>query len=1530
MPTYLDFDTTKKFRDILLNKNLKVQNGPQTFTANSYDVSTLNVYENRNLGDVDDNRSNNLLIHQNTNIYKPLQYVIEENLNVLARRANLDYYPYFQTNQDHTLIGILTTDKFDNESELFKFSANNIKNERNGPIQARIAQNLYTSTLGKVRLLDALDGNLSTLSNIVTGKEPLIELNNKITVSNNIFGQTLDLILTIGGVQLPWTEIPGDYLTNPKNPLNNNSSIIDSIGNLLGFKNTKSVIKPSELFIEYMGSGQKTRLFENLSYSKYSPNYNTFTSIFNSSISLGKPYIGDDDTNDVKRAMTDGNDRIVRGNFYLSLLFDKTQAELFQTDRNIGEGGSVAGKLTWFTKKSKNRIVNSNIENTFSTNYQFKTGSILETTQQILDSLPSDTTRYSHVANAIDQTSKVFVDGEIAMSKGSGVRNVSGSTLFNGGNEYCRVWTKDKAYMKYSDTMKRTGLIRKFNSSVMSTPWNLNIAPMSNGKQTFDGSTNIEKYGNGFRAKKYMFSIENLAWKTSNKPEFTYNDLPYCERGPNGGRIMWFPPYGIKISEQNGTSWEENTFIGRPEPIFTYQKTNRTANLSFKIIVDHPSILNLLTKNQFKNMSETESDNYINAFFAGCEELDFYDLIKKYSSLDKTDVEMIKTYLNSGKDTETIKRYKSRIVPETDPVPASNTSNNIEKTHILYFNNDVPGNNPNLTSELTYSQTFDTYKGTGKRLYLSDLNKGLNIITGKPWNNTGYTHDYKILTASGVTSKPDVPTLTKMVERTNNSIEKLFTEATKNYNEYSVNVNTLKDTIIKNKVKSVRLMFVSSASAVADDNYNLKLSYRRSHSLISDFFTKLSIDGDITNAINKVVWELPKNEQLKKGTSVVEFESNPIKIPFTDLGFKVDGDIEIKIVLNAGEAYKNEKPTDGLIGEENKIVDCTDATLPITSPELKKTIPASFRCRQTTIFITYDVVDKIDAKNGTNKIVVDELVEQKTQKPNIDILKKIVMKVLGECYYFKKLEEDSPIQFSSLTEQLKYFHPAFHSMTPEGLNSRLTFLNQCMRPGDTIPIKGITDVNDLNSRNTTFGPPPIIVFRFGDFYNTKAIIRDYNIEYDESIWDLNPEGIGVQPMLATVTLQLTLIGGQGMEGPVNELQNALSSNFYANTEVYDYRSTATEDRTKFNKEILEEILEYKKSETEQVYSDLPNSNKIINGQYIGQIDNTGYKIDYTTLVLRLYDVLPSYIDNYQSYYNLINNRYGNKISTLMLSSIYRDVSNYVVKTDGSDITIELFGNYPTTKDKTYYVDNFKKVMKNSIETYDLTRLLKMNINENLINKSNEVLRNYLLVNLDIIIDDFLVSKSQNLEKNRNDLIKILDSLNYIISTTCDGQINGDTNNKFELAGFDKIKFYEAYSPVFEFLNKSNEKFELSFDNTYDFNNQNMSDTVLLEFISIFLIKDDVDKIITDYIKQGGVFKNSIENIRTCFNNFIKTPVTVNVNIDNFPIHTKDLSIIYNGADTGQISVEDLEILNKVLSTGKINGYDYNKNLNYFR
>jgi hypothetical protein len=105
-----------------------------------------------------------------------------------------------------------------------------------------------------------------------------------------------------------------------------------------------------------------------------------------------------------------------------------------------------------------------------------------------------------------------------------------------------------------------------------------------------------------------MFSIENLAWRSSSL-QF---ELPACEKGPNGGRVMWFPPYDLTYSETSSVDFGGTTFIGRPEPIYTYKSTSRTGQISFKIIVDYPSVLDVIAKKVLENESEKHIKDYGN------------------------------------------------------------------------------------------------------------------------------------------------------------------------------------------------------------------------------------------------------------------------------------------------------------------------------------------------------------------------------------------------------------------------------------------------------------------------------------------------------------------------------------------------------------------------------------------------------------------------------------------------------------------------------------------------------------------------------------------------------------------------------------------------------------------------------------------------------------------------------------------------------------------------------------------------------
>lgn len=118
----------------------------------------------------------------------------------------------------------------------------------------------------------------------------------------------------------------------------------------------------------------------------------------------------------------------------------------------------------------------------------------------------------------------------------------------------------------------------------------------------------------------------------------------------------------------------------------------------------------------------------------------------------------------------------------------------------------------------------------------------------------------------------------------------------------------------------------------------------------------------------------------------------------------------------------------------------------------------------------------------------------------------------------------------------------FMSYTPEDLYKRLTFLHQCTRQGRS------QLTNDNNISNAVFGKPPVIVFKLGDMYNTKAMITSLNLSFENELpWDLNPEGFGVQKMGCKVTMNLNLIGASTIERPKSHILNGESRRFYANS-----------------------------------------------------------------------------------------------------------------------------------------------------------------------------------------------------------------------------------------------------------------------------------------------------------------------------------------------------------------------------------------------
>ena len=52
------------------------------------------------------------------------------------------------------------------------------------------------------------------------------------------------------------------------------------------------------------------------------------------------------------------------------------------------------------------------------------------------------------------------------------------------------------------------------------------------------------------------------------------------------GNTMYFPPYIVSFQNSDSANWNSNTFLGRPEPVYTYNNSTREGSLTFFVLTD--------------------------------------------------------------------------------------------------------------------------------------------------------------------------------------------------------------------------------------------------------------------------------------------------------------------------------------------------------------------------------------------------------------------------------------------------------------------------------------------------------------------------------------------------------------------------------------------------------------------------------------------------------------------------------------------------------------------------------------------------------------------------------------------------------------------------------------------------------------------------------------------------------------------------------------------------------------------------------
>ena len=689
-------------------------------------------------------------------------------------------------------------------------------------------------------------------------------------------------------------------------------------------------------------------------------------------------------------------------------------------------------------------------------------------------------------------------------------------------NPYSRVWTNRSEYSKYKN------LIRPFVDKTMDDVQKMNYNfralsgnSISNGGLYLKENTVLNESGyvniapskvGNVDIKKCMFSIENLAWKDVIKKE---EYLTSEQIGPNGGRIMWFPPYDLDFQETTNIDWESNSFIGRGEKVYTYKDTDRSGTLSFMLLIDHPAVIN--------GINESVEDIDVLRFFAGEQLLD----IEKTEGIQiennqQRNLNDDKKQGISEENTESIRFYvyfpnnysgNQQYISENDWYQKGYSDK--DWYYYLLLGNGIDVNLKDKNTWVGYEMS-DSGLGESKKQIGTYLKKdgceaqwNINEINGDGKYN--YRPDFDL---NQTLSNPDNYIDNQSSHLNSKIIENEYVKNNANYSFSEIMVALLKI----NDTKDI------SIDELEEHVIKLGASKNRIDELVNIFnsdptYLKMDITGLATNQNNKITKGCPRSN----ADLLAERRGSAVKYMLKNLLFK-NNDIQDIIYLDIDDKQ-------------------------LKQPKEINTSESKFR-RGVYVEIKYNSPKISNLNDGG--IITKEVVKEQSEKVKVRVdnsISNTSIRYENEAEYFAKLGREDSFIFKRIKDKFKYFTPAFHSISPEGFNARLTFLQQCTRQGKTVEAKTAT--------NLSFGRMPVCVLRIGDFINTKIIIKNLSINYNNSggvQWDLNPEGIGVQPMFAKITMGITIIGGQSLDGPINRLQNAVTFDYYANTGVYDNRA----------------------------------------------------------------------------------------------------------------------------------------------------------------------------------------------------------------------------------------------------------------------------------------------------------------------------------------------------------------------------------------
>ena len=120
---------------------------------------------------------------------------------------------------------------------------------------------------------------------------------------------------------------------------------------------------------------------------------------------------------------------------------------------------------------------------------------------------------------------------------------------------------------------------------------------------------------------EFVVGIKDSTTPRLSYQRYTYNN-PYSSQGVYqqkldfaftnyaNGITMYFPPYIKGYRHDASANWNSHEFLGRPEPVYTYNNGNRTGSISFVVLTDYAETFNYGSIDENGNIATPYTTNY--------------------------------------------------------------------------------------------------------------------------------------------------------------------------------------------------------------------------------------------------------------------------------------------------------------------------------------------------------------------------------------------------------------------------------------------------------------------------------------------------------------------------------------------------------------------------------------------------------------------------------------------------------------------------------------------------------------------------------------------------------------------------------------------------------------------------------------------------------------------------------------------------------------------------------------------------------